>query len=331
MARISHLYATACAAAILASSLPAQAQLTDPAAQYPSRPVRVVVPSGPGTPPDTRARQIAQKLQAEWGQPVVVENRPGAGGQIALQLVARAAPDGYTLGVAGASPLTIAPHLRKQPFDPLKDFAPVAGIGYAPILLLANGSLPVSSAKQLLDQARESPGKLNAASWGEATTNHLALELFNRANGVRIAHVPYSDGGRAVTDLLSGEVQIAFEWLHLTRGHIKTGRLKALAVSGHQRLPSYPDIPTFAEAGIAGMDSVGGWLGFVAPARTPDEIVRKIHAAVARAFEDAEIRAETLDLGAYTTVRGPEEFAALIKSDHARWGKLISEAGIRVE
>jgi tripartite-type tricarboxylate transporter receptor subunit TctC len=331
MTRISRLYAAACTAAIVASSLPALAQVTDPAMQYPNRPVRILVPSGPGSPPDVRARQIAQKLEAEWRQPVLVENRPGAGGQIALEAVARAAPDGYTLAMSGPSPLTITPHYRKQPFDPLKDFAPVAGIGYAPILLLANGALPISDAQQLLDHARKSPGKLNAASWGEATTNHLALELFNRANGVQIAHVPYSDGSRAVTDLLGGQVQIAFDWLHLTRGHVKNGRLKALAVSGLQRLPSYPEIPTFAEAGIAGMDSVGGWLGFVAPGRTPHEIVRKIHAAVARAFEDPVIRAETLDLGAHTTVRTPEEFAALIKSEHARWGKLMAEAGIQLK
>jgi tripartite-type tricarboxylate transporter receptor subunit TctC len=332
MARFFQLCAAAaCTAAMLASSLPAYAQLTEAAAQYPNRAVRVIVPSGPGTPPDVRARQIARKLEVEWQQPVVVENRPGAGGQNALELVARAAPDGYTLCVAGPSPLTITPHLRKQPFDPLKDFAPVAGIGYAPILLLANGALPVSDAQQLLALARKNPGKLNAASWGEATTNHLALELFKRANDVQIAHIPYSDGGRAVTDLLSGQVQIAFDWLHLTRGHVRNGRLKALAVSGDQRLPSYPDIPTFAEAGIAGMDSVGGWMGFVAPARTPDEIARKIHAAVARAFEDPEIRAETQDLGAYTTVRTPEEFAALIRTEHARWREVIAEAGIRVE
>lgn len=330
MARISHLYAAACVA-IFASTLPAQAQLSDPAAQYPSRPVRIVVPSGPGSPPDVRARQIAQKLAADWGLPVVVENRSGAGGQIALELVARAAPDGYTLGMAGPSPLTIIPHLRKQPFDPLHDFVPVAGIGYAPILLFANGALPFASAQQLLDHARHNPGKLNAASWGEATTNHLALELFNRANGVKITHVPYSDGGKAVADLLSGQVQLAFDWLHLTGGHIKTGRLKALAVSGSQRLPSYPDIPTFAEAGVSGMDSVGGWMGFVAPARTPPEIARKFYAAVARAFEDPGIRTQTLDLGAYTSVRTPEEFATFIKSEHARWGKLIAEVGIRLE
>lgn len=331
MAPISHLYAVACIAAMLSSIPPAQAQPADPATQYPKRPVRVVVPSGPGSPPDVRARQIARKLEAEWGQPVIVENRPGAGGQIALELVARSAPDGNTLGMAGPSPLTIAPHLRKQPFDPLKDFVPVAGIGYAPILLIANGALPVATAKQLLDHARVNPGQLNAASWGEATTNHLALELFNRANGVRIAHVPYSDGSRAVTDLLSGQVQIAFDWLHLTRDHVRTGRLKALAVSGSERLPSYPDIPTFAEAGVSGMDSVGGWMGFVAPAGTPAGIARKIHSAVVRAFEDPEIRTQTADLGAYTTVRTPEEFAALIRSEHARWGKLIADAGIRVE
>jgi tripartite-type tricarboxylate transporter receptor subunit TctC len=316
-------------ALMLALSLPALS--AQAAAEYPDRPVRVVVPAGPGSPPDARARQIARKLEIEWRQPVVIENRPGAGGQIALEAVARAAPDGYTLAMAGGSVLTVMPHLRKQPYDPLKDFVPVAGIGYAPILLLVTSALPVTDAKQLVEHARQNPGKLNAASYGEGTTNHLALELFNRSNQVRITHVPYGDGSKAVTDLLGGHVQMAFDWLHLTRGHIRNGRLKALAVSGDRRLPSYPDIPTFAEAGIAGMDAVGGWLGFVAPAGTPKDIARKIHAAVARAFEDPEIRSETLDLGAYTTVRSPEEFEALIRSEHARWGRLIAEAGIRIE
>jgi tripartite-type tricarboxylate transporter receptor subunit TctC len=330
MTRIPHLWTVACVA-LWTPLLSAHAQSTDVAAQYPNRPVRIVVPAGPGSPPDVRARQIAQKLAADWAQPVIVENRPGAGGQIALEAVARAAPDGATLGLAGPSPLTITPHLRKQPFDPLKDFVPVAGIGYAPILLFVNGALPVSSARELLDYAKNNPGKLNSASWGEATTNHLALELFKRANGVEIAHVPYSDGSRAVTDLLGGQVHIAFDWLHLTRGHLKSGRLKALAVSGSARLPSYPDIPTFAEAGVMGMDAVGGWLGFVAPAGTPDAIVRKIHAAVARAFEDPQIRIETLDLGAQPAVRGPDEFAEYIRLEHATWGRLISEVGIQIK
>lgn len=331
MAVFAHAYATACAATVLALASPVMAQATDAAAQYPNKAVRIVVGLGPGTPPDVRARQIAQRLSVAWGQPVLVENRPGAGGQIALEHVARAAPDGYTLGMAGQSTLTITPHLRNQPFDPLKDFVAVAGIGYAPILLIANGKLPVADARQLIDHAKNNPGKLNAASWGEATINHLALELFNRANGVQIAHVPYQEGGsRAVGDLMAGEVQLAFEFLHLTRGHIKTGRLKALAVSGSQRLPAYPEIPTFAEAGVTGMDSVGGWLGFVAPAHTPPEIARKLQSAIARVFEDPEIRAQTAELGAYAAVSTPEEFAAFIRSEHARWGKLIADAGIRL-
>ncbi|HVL59366.1 MAG TPA: tripartite tricarboxylate transporter substrate binding protein [Burkholderiaceae bacterium] len=310
----------------------AAAQQTDPAAVFPSKPVRIIVQTGPGSPPDVRARQIAQKLSAEWGQPVVVENRPGASGQIALEALARAAPDGHTLCLTGGAPLTITPHLRKQPFDPLKDFVPVAGIGFAPILLIVNGTLPVTDARQLLQYARKHPGRLNAATWGEATTPHLALEQFSRANDVQIAHVPYKEGSsRVVTDLIAGEVQMAFEWLHSTRAHIRTGRLKALAVAGSERLTGYPDIPTFAEAGVAGMDAIGGWLGFVAPANTPPAVVRKIGAAVARAFEDPELRAQTIEIGGYTNVRQPEEFARFIEDEYRRYGQLISEAGIRLQ
>lgn len=319
-------------AAIVASwMLAARAQTADAAMSYPDRPVRIVVGLGPGTPPDVRARQIAQKLSAEWRQPVIVENRPGAGGQVAMEVVARAAPDGYTLAMASQSTLTIMPHLRRLPFDPFKDFVPVTGIGFAPILLVTSGKLPVASAHQLIEHAKRNPGALSAASYGEATINHLALEQFNRSNGVRITHVPYGDGARAVTDLLNGQVQLSFDFLHLTRAHVRSGSLKALAVSGSKRLSAYPDIPTFAEAGVSGMDTVGGWLGLVAPANTPLAIVRKFQAAVARTFEDPELVAQITELGAYAGASSPDEFAAFIRSEHARWGRLIADAGIRLE
>lgn len=331
MSRWSRACAITLASIVAACAPGAQAQATDTVSSYPDRPVRIIVGLGPGTPPDVRARQIAQKLSAQWRHPVIVENRPGAGGQVAMEFVARSAADGYTLGMASQSTLTIMPHLRKLPFDPFKDFVPVTGIGFAPILLLANGTLPVASARELIDHAKRNPGTLNAASFGEATINHLALEQFNRANGVKITHVPYGDGARAASDLTSGQVQLSFDFLHLTRPHVRSGRLKALAVSGSRRLSAYPDIPTFAEAGVSGMDAVGGWLGIVAPANTPASIVRKLHAAVARAFEDPELVALITELGAEAYASSPDEFAAFIRSEHARWGRLIADAGIRVE
>ena len=329
MDAIRNFAAAACGAALFMVSAPGAAQVD--AAAYPTRPIRLIVPGSAGTPADVRARDIAEKLSAEWGRPVIVDNRPGAAGQLALEAVVRSAPDGYTLGAAGSTQLAILPHLRKQPYNPLTDLTPVARIGYAPILLIVNGALPVSDARELVAHARRHPGKLNAGSPGPASTPHLALELFQRANGVSIAHVPYRDGGRLVTDLLAGEVQLAFEFLHLTRAHLKSGRLKALAVSGPQRLPGYPEIPTFEEAGIAGMSGVGGWLGIVAPAGTAPAIVARWEAGVARALQDPAIRARFIETGADPRPTSAAEFGEFIAAEHQRWGRLIAEAGIRLE
>jgi tripartite-type tricarboxylate transporter receptor subunit TctC len=301
------------------------------AAAYPTRPIRLIVPGSAGTPADVRARDIAEKLSTEWGRPVIVDNRPGAAGQLALESVVRSAPDGYTLGAAGTSQLAILPNLRKQPFNPLTDVAPVARIGYAPILLIVNGALPVNDARELVAHARRHPGKLNAGSSGAASTPHLALELFQRATDVSIAHVPYRDGGRLITDLLAGEVQLAFEFLHLTRAHLKSGRLKALAVSGPQRLPGYPEIPTFEEAGIAGMSGVGGWRGIVAPIGTAPAIVARWEAGAPRALQDPAIRARLIETGADPRPTSAAEFGDFIAAEHQRWGRLIADAGIRLE
>lgn len=321
----------ACAFAAAVAVAPALAQISDAAAGFPSRPVRLVVPFGAGSGPDVRARQLGQKLADDWGQPVVVENRPGAGGQLAMEQVAKAAPDGYTLVMAGQSAVAIAPHLAPLRYDPLKDFAPVTRTSQGTIILVVHSELPVRSVAELVDYARRNPGKLNAASWGSATITHLALELFTRTTGVRITHVPYKAASQAVAELVAGQVQVAFEFYPAIGAQVKTGRLRAIAVSGRDRIPALPDVPTFTEAGVREMESVSGWQGVAVPAGTPREIVARLQAAVARVLALPDVRASYVDAGFVPVGDTPEAFAAFIRTEHARWGKLIADAGVRAE
>lgn len=322
-------FRAASALVALVVACPALAQVRDSGTGYPNRPVRIVVPFGAGSGPDLRTRQLGQKLAAEWGQPVIVENRPGAGGQLAMEQVARAVPDGYTLVMAGQSAVAIAPHLGKLRYDPLKDFAPVTRMSSGAIILVVNAQLPARSVAELVDYAQRHPGRLNAASWGQATITHLALELFMRSAGVRITHVPYNAASQAVSDLVAGQVELAFEFYPAIGPQVKAGRLRAIAVSGRERLPALPEVPTFAEAGLREMGTISGWQGVAAPAGTPREIVDRIQAAVARVLALPDIRASNRETGFETVGDTPEEFAAFIRAEHARWGKLIAEAGIR--
>jgi tripartite-type tricarboxylate transporter receptor subunit TctC len=328
--RSPQTFRIACAAALIAAA-PVLAQAGDPAAGFPNRPVRLVVPFGAGSGPDVRARQLGQKLAEDWGQPVIVENRPGAGGQLALEQVAKAPPDGYTLVMAGQSPVAIAPHLAKLRFDPLKDLTPVARTGRGAIVLVANPELPVRNVAEVVDYAHRNPGKLNAASWGSATITHLALEQFSRAARVQIAHVPYKSTRQAVAELVAGQVQIAFEFYPAIGPQLKAGRLRAIAVSGRQRLAALPEVPTFTEAGVREMESVSGWQGVAVPAGTPPAIVHKLNASVVGVLALPEVRASYVESGFDVAGDTPEEFAAFIRSEHARWGKLIAEAGIQAE
>jgi tripartite-type tricarboxylate transporter receptor subunit TctC len=322
---------TACAVAALVAPHPVLAQTRDAAPDYPSRPVRIVVPFGAGSGPDLRTRQLGEKLAVAWGHPVLVENRPGAGGQLAMEQVAKTAPDGYTLVMAGQSAVAIAPHLAKLRYDPLKDFTPVTRTSQGAIILVVNSQLPVRTLPELLDHAKRNPGKLNAASWGPATITHLALELFMRATGVTVTHVPYKAAGQAVAELVAGQVQVAFEFYPAIGPQLKSGRLRALAVSGRHRMPALPEVPTFGEAGLKEMETVSGWQGVAAPAGTPREIVDKLQAAVARVLAQPDVRASYVDAGFDTVGDTPEAFAAFIRTEHDRWGKLIAEAGIRAE
>jgi tripartite-type tricarboxylate transporter receptor subunit TctC len=324
-------FRAACALAALAVALPAAAQTRDPAAGFPDRPVRLVVPFGAGSGPDLRARQLGQKLADDWGQPVVVENRPGAGGQLAMEQVAKAAPDGYTLVMAGQSAVAIAPHLAKLRYDPLNDFAPVTRTSSGTIILVLNAQLPVRTVAELVDHANRNPGKLNAASWGSATITHLALEQFMRTAGIRITHVPYKAAGQAVAELVAGQVQLAFEFYPAVGPQLKAGRLRAIAVSGRERIPVLPEVPTFTEAGMRELETISGWQGVAAPAGTPREVVAKLQGAVARVLALPDIRASYTETGFQTVGDTPEAFAAFIRAEHARWGRLIAEAGIQAD
>jgi tripartite-type tricarboxylate transporter receptor subunit TctC len=234
--------------------------------------------------------------------------------------------------MAGQSNLAIAPHLVKQSFDPLKDFIPVTRMSIGSIVLVVNGDLPVRTVAELVDYAKRNPGKLNAASWGNATITHLALELFNQTAGVQITHVPYKGGpSQYLNDLVTDRVQVAFEFYPAIGSQVKAGRLRAVAVSGRERVRLLPDVPTFTEAGLREMETVSGWQGVAVPARTPQEIVGKLQAAIARVLAQPDVRGSYLDTGFDTVGDSPEEFAAFIRSEQARWGKLIADAGIRID
>lgn len=316
------------AAVIVASAALAQAR---DASTYPNRTVRLVVPFGAGSGPDMRARQLGDKLTQLLGQPVIVDNRPGAGGQIGMQHVASAAADGYTLVMAGQSALAIQPHLTAQPFDPLKAFIPVASTGTGAVVLVVSEKFPVHSVKELIALAQRDPRKLNAASWGNATIPHLALELFKRSAQVDIAHVPYKDASLALKDLIAGEVQLTFDFLQLVGPQLKAGRVRALAVTGPTRLVALPNVPTFTELGLPDMESVRGWQGVAVPTGTPPEIVDKLHAAIVRVLALPDVRASYVDVGFEPSTASPREFAEFVQAENKRWGRLIAALGIRAE
>ena len=317
---------------LLSAAPDLQAQSRDPAESFPSRPVRIFVQGGPGSPPDYRARLIAGKLAERWGQAVVVENRPGAGGQLALEPVRNAPADGHALVLSGQGLFVIAPHVRKLPFDPLRDFAPITQVGIAPLLLVANRALPVASVDELLAYAARRPGKVNAASPGIATTPHLAIEMLSRHAGVSFMHVPYKDGvGQTLIDLMGGKTDFMLDVFYSAAPFLKDGRLRALAVSGNARLPVLPDVPTFREAGHPEVESLFIWAGFFARAGTPAPIIAKLHRAIVDALQQPDIQASFVESGATVIGNTPAEFAAAIRAEHARYGRLIAESGVKLD
>ncbi len=297
---------------------------------YPSKPVRIVVPFAPGGPNDIIVRLVAQKLTETWGQPVVVENKAGAGGNIGTDFVAKATPDGYTLLSVGPGSLIINPLIGKVPYDTARDFAPVTLMARAPNALVAHPSLPASSVKELIALARSQPGRINYGSGGNGSTPHLAGALFAAMAGIALTHVPYKGTAPATTDLIGGQVQIAFLGIPTVLPHVKSGKLRVLAVTGKHRSPELPGVSTVDEAGVPGYE-VSPWYGLLAPAGTPREVVARLGAEVSRIVRAAEMKEKLAVQGAEVAGGSPEEFGAVIQADSLTWSRIVKDAGIRVE
>jgi tripartite-type tricarboxylate transporter receptor subunit TctC len=297
---------------------------------YPTKPIRIVVPSSPGGGTDILARQIAQKLTERWGQQVVVDNRPGAGQMIGIEMVARAAPDGYTL-VLTASPLALNTVLyKKVPYDPVRDFAPISQVAAMVMVVVTHPSLPARTIRELIALAKARPGELVYASSGIGTGPHLAMELFLSMAGVKMGHVPYKGTNPGMIDTMAGQVQVLMSTLLPPLPHIKTGRLRPLGVTGAKRVVSMPDVPTIAEAGVPGYEVIQ-WYGIVAPANTPREVITKLHGEIVNILKSPEVRDKLAADGAEPVGSTPEQFAAFIQSEIDKWGKVVKSAGIRVE
>ena len=313
---------TAIALALCASAAAAQ--------QYPNRPIRLVVPFPAGGPNDIIGRLVAQKLGDALGQQMVVDNRAGAGGNIGTDLVAKASPDGYTLLSGGMGSLIMNPIIDKVPYDTLRDFAPVILMASAPNVLVTHPSLPVRDVKGLIALARAHPGQLNYGSGGVGSTPHLSGALFNSMTGVNIVHVPYKGNAPAITDLLGGQVQLAYLGIPPVQPHIQSGKLKALAVTSARRSATLPQIPTIAESGVPGYE-LSPWYGILAPAGTPTDIVMKLNAAIAKIVRSPDMTEKLAGIGAEAETTTPEAYAARMKSDLARWTKVIRSAHIGKE
>jgi tripartite-type tricarboxylate transporter receptor subunit TctC len=294
---------------------------------FPERPVRVIVPYPPGGTADLLGRLISAKLGDAWGKSVVIENRGGAGGNIATEAVAKADPDGYTLLLCNAPVLAINPTLYGSvPFDPVRDFAPVAMIAEVPLFLVVNPSLPVKNFAEFLDHVKKAKGNINYASGSIGSTTHLSMELFKTMANVQLQHIPYKGSGPAIAAILGGEVQIMFELMPSAMPHVKSGRMRALAVTSRQRSQVMPELPTVAESGLPGYE-VGSWFALCAPGKTPKGVVDKISADVAAAVNATEMQQRILGLGAQPVVMTPEEFRGFLQAEITKWSKVVKDSG----
>ena len=298
-------------------------------APYPSRPVRFIVPFPPGGGNDTMARTIGNQLAAALGQQFVVDNRPGAGGLIGAETAAHAVPDGYTLFLGGVASHGILPNLQpKLGYDPVKDFSPVSLIAAAPLILVVHPAVPVRSVKELVQFAKAKPGQLNFASNGTGGSSHLAAELFKMMSATDMVHVPYKGLSPALTDLLSGQVQLMFSSTVAMLPLVRAGRLRPLAMTSAKRSAAMPDLPTVAEAGVPGYETVS-WYGVLAPAGTPKPIIDRLNREIARAVQLPDVRERMMSEGAEPAGGSPAEFAAHIKRELVRWSQVIKQARIK--
>ncbi|HVL37460.1 MAG TPA: tripartite tricarboxylate transporter substrate binding protein [Burkholderiales bacterium] len=298
---------------------------------YPAKPIHLVVPFPPGGPTDIVGRMVAQKISEGVGQPVVVENRPGAGGTVGSTAVAKAAPDGYTLLYGSTSTLAIAPSLYKAiAYDPRKSFTPISLVSSGPIVVAVNEKVPAKTLKEFVELARKSPGKFAYGSGGNGTPPHLAGELFKAVAGVDLLHVPYKGGAAAITDLAGGQVQAIFEGQVGLIPHLQSGRARALAITGKQRNPALPDVPTFIEAGLPQYDA-HFWSGLVAPAGTPEEAIGLLNRVLVKALGTPEVRETLARQGLDPAGTSPQEFGRFIGTEIERWAHVVKVSGARID
>ncbi|MGQ0751778.1 MAG: tripartite tricarboxylate transporter substrate binding protein [Betaproteobacteria bacterium] len=303
----------------------AQAQ----APAYPTKSIRMIIALAPGGGVDTTGRYIGQKLNEAWGQPVVADNRPGAGGTIAAELVARAAPDGHTLLVTSAG-VNITPHLMKLSYDPLKDLLPLTQAAISPGVLVVHPSLPVKNVKELIAFARAKPGELFFSSSGQGSAQHLTVELFLQMTGLKMTHVPYKGTAPSITDLVAGRIALTVASVISTRPMFTSGKLRALAVVGPQRTPALPDYPTVAESGVPGF-GVDQWYGLFLPGGTNKAIAAKLQEVVARALLEPATRKTLLDQGLDVVGNTPEEFAKICAAEFSKWGQVVRKVGLQAK
>jgi tripartite-type tricarboxylate transporter receptor subunit TctC len=315
-----------CVAALAAISAPAFAQ-----GAYPNKPVRIVVPFPAGGTTDIVARATGQKLQEAWNQSVIVDNRPGAAGNIGAELVAKSPPDGYTLlmGTVGTHAINASLY-AKMPYDHVKDFVPVILVAGVPNVLVVNPSLPVKSVQELIEYAKANPGKINFASSGNGTSIHLSGELFKTMTGAKMTHVPYKGSSPALTDLVGGQVDIMFDNLPSSLAFIKAGKLRALAVTSTSRSSALPDVQTMAESGVPGFEA-SSWFGLLAPAGTPRDVVTKINGEVAKWVASSDAKEKLAAQGANAAGGSPEDFARHIQTETAKWARVVKESGAKID
>jgi len=311
-----------------AAMLPANAQ------PYPFKPIRFVVPFPPGGGTDTNSRALTQRIAKNTGWTFVIDNKPGAGGNIGADQAAKAPPDGYTLVMGQTSNLAINPFLyAKPPFDAVKDFAPIALVSSVPLVIVAGArrkDVPFSSIKDLIEKAKANPGGISFASPGNGTVGHLAGEMIARATGVRMLHVPYKGAGPALTDLIGGQVDMYLSTPQAAVGQIKAGTVIALAVTSPKRIPTLPQVSTLDESGIRGAD-VASWYGVLAPAKTPEAIVQQLNAEIAKALAAPEVRDSLTGEGGEVLGGTPAQFAAFLQSEQEKWSKVVKDAGVKVD
>lgn len=319
------------AACLLSGVFPAASAIAAPADTYPGKAIRLIVPFPPGGPADVLARVVGQKLGTAWGQTVVIDNHPGAGGNIGMELGKSAAPDGYTLVLAPTGNLTVNPSLyAKLQYDPIRDFAPVTQLASVPNILVVSSSVPANSVKELIALAKAKPGELNFASPGDGSIAHLAGEMFKTMAGVNMVHIPFNGMAPAMNNVLSGQVQVFFAGITTAMPQVKAGKLKALAVASPQHVATLPQLPTVAESGLPGFAAVS-WYGVVAPAGTPPDIVNKLNREIVKILRLPDVREALAAQGAEIIGNTPEEFASVIKSETAAWATVVRTSGAHVD